>query len=372
MQSNNYLIQTIDNLVQEAYQPNEPGAAVIVVRDGEVIFRKGQGMANLGLAVPIEPDMVFRLASITKQFTAVAILMLAERGKLSLDDSMSKFLPEYPTHDYLITIKHLLTHTSGSTGVSTYAINSRNQRRVTTNDGYLEPARLRANLTIQGSAHVDRVLFEEKRAVGVRVRIADEWQEIRAQEIILSAGAVHSPAILMRSGVGAPAALAGLGIDPVADLPVGANFQDHPIAGLVLQLKPPARARSPFDRHTNCCIRYTSGLAEAGPNDMMIVCLNLLGDSIGRHLSPTGELMQSEVEFEAPIGMIGVWVNRCFSRGALSLVSADPDIDPALEEKCSLMNGTCSACGTGWNGCSRLAGPRPSQPWSDAPPSWPR
>src|SRR5215212_5631779 len=113
MQSDNVLIQTIENLVQESYKPNEPGAAVIVAKDGEVIFRKGQGMANLELEVPIEPDMVFRLGSITKQFTAVAILMLAEQGKLDLDDSISQFLPGYPTHDYLITIKHLLTHTSG-------------------------------------------------------------------------------------------------------------------------------------------------------------------------------------------------------------------------------------------------------------------
>ena len=113
MQSDNLLIQTIDNLVQESYKPNEPGAAIIVVRDGEVIFCKGQGMANLELDVSMEPDMVFRLGSITKQFTAVAILMLAEQGKLDLDDSISKFLPDYPTHDYLITVKHLLTHTSG-------------------------------------------------------------------------------------------------------------------------------------------------------------------------------------------------------------------------------------------------------------------
>lgn len=113
MQPDNILIQTIDKLVQESYKPSEPGVAVIAVRDGKIIFRKGQGMANLELGAPIEPDMVFRLGSITKQFTAVAILILAEQGKLALDDSISKFLPDYPTHDHLITVKHLLTHTSG-------------------------------------------------------------------------------------------------------------------------------------------------------------------------------------------------------------------------------------------------------------------
>jgi len=113
MQPDNLLTQTIDTLIQESYKPAEPGVAVIVVKDGKTVFRKGHGMANLELGVAIEPDMVFRIGSATKQFTAVAILMLAEQGKLSLDDSISKFLPDYPTHDYLITVKHLLTHTSG-------------------------------------------------------------------------------------------------------------------------------------------------------------------------------------------------------------------------------------------------------------------
>ena len=93
---------------------------------------------------------------------------------------------------------HNAPHT---TGVSTYAINSRDYKRVSTNDAYLEPARDRENLTIQGHALVDTVLFEGNRAVGVRVRIEDEWQDIYAREVLLCAGAVHSPAILMRSGI---------------------------------------------------------------------------------------------------------------------------------------------------------------------------
>ncbi|MFZ0749972.1 MAG: serine hydrolase, partial [Pyrinomonadaceae bacterium] len=105
--------QSIDEILTQAYKPNEPGAAVIVVKDGKVVFRKGYGMANLELGVPVQPDMVFRLGSITKQFTAVAILMLVEQGKLSLDDDLTKFLPDYPTKGQKITITHLLTHTSG-------------------------------------------------------------------------------------------------------------------------------------------------------------------------------------------------------------------------------------------------------------------
>ncbi len=113
MQSDTALIQTIDSLLQETFKPSEPGATVILVKEGEVIYRAGLGIANLELGVLIKPEMVFRLGSITKQFTAVAILMLEEQGKLALTDSITKFLPDYPTHDYLITVEHLLTHTSG-------------------------------------------------------------------------------------------------------------------------------------------------------------------------------------------------------------------------------------------------------------------
>jgi D-alanyl-D-alanine carboxypeptidase len=103
----------IDALLQAAYQPDEPGAAVIAVKDRRPVFRSAYGMANLELGVPLAPDMVFRLASITKQFTAVAILMLMEQGRLALQDPITRFLPDYPTHDHAITIEHLLTHTSG-------------------------------------------------------------------------------------------------------------------------------------------------------------------------------------------------------------------------------------------------------------------
>ncbi|MCL4819563.1 MAG: beta-lactamase family protein [Vicinamibacteria bacterium] len=103
----------IDAVLKAAYPADQPGAAAIVVKDGKVLFRKAYGMANLELGVPLQPEMVFRLGSITKQFTAVAILMLAEEGRLSLSDPVEKFLPGYPTHGHVITIEHLLTHSSG-------------------------------------------------------------------------------------------------------------------------------------------------------------------------------------------------------------------------------------------------------------------
>ena len=119
VQSNNQnvvsteLAQAIDAMLVEACPPDAPGAVVIVARDGNVVFRKGYGMANLELGVPIAPEMVFRLGSITKQFTAVAILMLVEQGKLALEDDITRFLPDYPTQGHTITVEHLLTHTSG-------------------------------------------------------------------------------------------------------------------------------------------------------------------------------------------------------------------------------------------------------------------
>ena len=105
--------RAIDNMLDKAFHQDQPGAAAIVVRKGQVLLRKGYGMADLELKIPIEPDMVFRLGSVTKQFTATAILMLEEQGKLSVNDPITKFLPDYPTQGRDIRIEHLLTHTSG-------------------------------------------------------------------------------------------------------------------------------------------------------------------------------------------------------------------------------------------------------------------
>jgi len=107
------LAKKIEAVMSRVYKPDEPGAAVIVRKDGKTIFRKGYGLADLELGVPVAPDMIFRLGSITKQFTAVSVLILAQEGKLSLRDEITKFLPDYPTQGRKITVEHLLTHTSG-------------------------------------------------------------------------------------------------------------------------------------------------------------------------------------------------------------------------------------------------------------------
>ena len=105
--------EQIDQMFVEIYPDDQPGAAVIVTQNGETLFRKGYGLANLELGVKVEPEMIFRLGSITKQFTAVAILMLQEEGKLQVQDEITRYLPDYPVGERKITIEHLLQHTSG-------------------------------------------------------------------------------------------------------------------------------------------------------------------------------------------------------------------------------------------------------------------
>lgn len=102
-----------DKILSEQFKPGETGCAALVAKNGQVIYRKAFGMADLELNVPMQPEMVFRIGSITKQFTAIAILQLMEQGKLSLQDEITKYIPDYPMHGHSITIEHLLTHTSG-------------------------------------------------------------------------------------------------------------------------------------------------------------------------------------------------------------------------------------------------------------------
>lgn len=107
------LAARIDAVIAPYYKAGDPGATVIVVKDGKTLLRKAYGMADVARKVPMRAEASLRLGSITKQFTSTAILMLAEEGKLAISDPITKFLPDYPTHGKVITIEHLLTHTSG-------------------------------------------------------------------------------------------------------------------------------------------------------------------------------------------------------------------------------------------------------------------
>ena len=132
--SNEELASYADQLFSQAYVADEPGAAVLVAKDGQVLLRKGYGMASLELGVPMQPGMVLEIASVTKQLTAAAILLLQDRGKLSVEDDVTKYLPDYPAHGQKITLHHLLTHTSGVpdfTGMPEWWPRMREDMRVT-------------------------------------------------------------------------------------------------------------------------------------------------------------------------------------------------------------------------------------------------
>jgi CubicO group peptidase (beta-lactamase class C family) len=106
-------LEKFDKMLNKQYPADEPGATAIVAVGGEIVYHKAFGMANLELDIKMQPDHVLEIGSITKQFTAVSVLMLVEKGKIKLDDPITKFLPDYPTHGHTITIHQLLNHTSG-------------------------------------------------------------------------------------------------------------------------------------------------------------------------------------------------------------------------------------------------------------------
>jgi CubicO group peptidase (beta-lactamase class C family) len=107
----------LDSLVDRLFADYDavglPGAAVLVMEGDRVLVRKGFGTADLEQSVPVTPESAFRLASISKQFTAMAILLLEEEGRLSLADPVSRWLPGLPAWSEHVRISHLLTHTSG-------------------------------------------------------------------------------------------------------------------------------------------------------------------------------------------------------------------------------------------------------------------
>ncbi len=103
----------IDAVFAQFDHPNTPGCAVGALIDGNTVASLAYGMADLEHDVPLRPDSIFEPGSITKQFTAAAVLLLAEQGKLSLDDPARKYLPELPDYGTPLTIRHLLNHTSG-------------------------------------------------------------------------------------------------------------------------------------------------------------------------------------------------------------------------------------------------------------------
>jgi len=103
----------VDEIFSPWHSPDSPGAAVLVIEDGRIVHARGYGMANLEYGVPIRRDTVFDIASVSKQFTAMAVALLEADGRLSLDDDVRRYIPELPDFGHRITIRHLVHHTSG-------------------------------------------------------------------------------------------------------------------------------------------------------------------------------------------------------------------------------------------------------------------
>jgi 5-(hydroxymethyl)furfural/furfural oxidase len=182
---------------------------------------------------------------------------------------------------------------------------------------YLDaPTRRRANLTIVSGAFANGLLFDGQRAAGVTVKIGNEQKEFRARDIIVSLGGIHSPAFLMRAGIGAAKELRQHGIEVRADLPgVGKNLSNHAILFIGLLQKPGARQARRIRPHPMTCFRYSSNLPGAPPFDMYInvQCKTSWG------------LLGSQVANLAPSLL------KPMARGRVSLVSADPMAHPLVE-----------------------------------------
>jgi CubicO group peptidase (beta-lactamase class C family) len=112
-QDDDTLQEKVDRVFAAWDKPDSPGCALAVIKDGRIVYSRGYGMAKLDSQVPITPATVFDIGSMSKQFTAAAVVLLAESGKLSLNDDIRKYFPEFPDYGNTITIRHLLWHTSG-------------------------------------------------------------------------------------------------------------------------------------------------------------------------------------------------------------------------------------------------------------------
>ena len=210
-----------------------------------------------------------------------------------------------------------------ATGVGPFPQNRRGRLRLSTAIAYLLPARDRPNLTIRPHCLVNRVRFKHDRAVCVETGVEREPELVFGRRITLAAGAIASPAILLRSGIGPGAALADLGIEPVADLPaVGAGLIDHPVTRLLLVPKPGScDLETPL---AQVVLRYTApGSGEF--NDMQQVMFS--------HVDVAGiGGRQAVAAVGTPLAIgLPVALERPLTRGRLLLTSTDPRVQPLIE-----------------------------------------
>lgn len=191
-------------------------------------------------------------------------------------------------------------------------------RRVSAAIGYLDPAtRQRENLTISTSTTVEALIFEGGQCTGIRARVAGKPQDFHAREVILSCGAIHSPAHLLRAGIGPVGHLKEMGIEVRTALPgVGQGLMDHPSISLSAFIHPAARMRDLTRRHILVGMRYSSGIGEAPPCDMFVAAASKSA------WHAVGEQVSAMVLF----------VNKTFSEsGQVKLASRNPGDEPTVE-----------------------------------------
>ncbi len=188
------------------------------------------------------------------------------------------------------------------------------EHRVSSAMGYLgTEVRQRRNLEVMSDAQVLSIRFEGRRVTGLVVRRGGTDGAIDAANVVVSAGALHSPALLLRSGIGPVLSLKRFGLECVADLPgVGENLQEHPGISLASFIRPGMRLGDSTRRHIHLGMRYSSGHAGGSPSDMyMMFAAKSAWHPLGRK-----------------IGTAISWINKVHSTGRVELASADPGAEP--------------------------------------------
>lgn len=196
-------------------------------------------------------------------------------------------------------------------------LTNENDRRVSTALGYLtREARARKNLHIFAMTQVEVLELDGARITGVRAHREGRPAEVfKANEVIVCAGALHTPPILLRAGIGPAAELRAMGIPVVADVPgVGRNLMDHPHLAVGAHFKKSARLRPNQRRHIFLGVRYSSGHEGCTPSDMLIMPVNRAG------WHPLGKTM----------GALNVCVNKSYSQGTVTLKSPDWRDEPVV------------------------------------------
>jgi 5-(hydroxymethyl)furfural/furfural oxidase len=204
-----------------------------------------------------------------------------------------------------------------SDGYFPVALASAEDRRTSTATAYLTTAvRKRPNFEILGEARAERLLFSGTRVTGVRVDCRGERFDVRAGEVIVSGGALHSPALLLRSGIGPAAELSGLGIDVVADRPgVGRHLMEHPGVNFGCYMKRAARLPPDLRRPIYASLRWSSGMAGCPDGDMFMMPMNKsVWHAVGER-----------------VALIMLWVNKSYSTGEVRLNRSDPQAEPEVD-----------------------------------------